>query len=42
MDSHWTHVAGIVATEDASNISSGAYATLFPFTGVAPGATIGA
>ena len=41
MDSHGTHVAGIVAT-DASNISSGAYATLFPFTGVAPGVTIGA
>jgi subtilisin family serine protease len=41
MDSHGTHVAGIVAA-DASNISSGPYANPFPFTGVAPGVTIGA
>lgn len=37
---HGTHVAGIVAA-NASSLSSGPYAT-FPFTGVAPGATIGA
>ena len=36
-----THVAGIVAA-NAYNLSSGPFATHFPFTGVAPGATIGA
>ena len=41
MDSHGTLTAEIIAA-DASNISSGPYATLFPFTGVAPGVTIGA
>ena len=37
---HGTHVAGIIAA-NASSLSSGPYATL-PFTGVAPGVTIGA
>lgn len=39
--SHGTHVAGIIAA-NASNLSSGTFATPFPFTGVAPEATIGA
>ena len=40
-ESHGTHVAGIIAA-NASNLSLGPYATPFPFTGVAPGVTIGA
>lgn len=40
-DSHGTHVAGIVAA-NAYNLSSGPFATPFPFTGVAPGVTLGA
>ncbi|KAJ3096232.1 hypothetical protein HDU97_006089 [Phlyctochytrium planicorne] len=40
-DAHGTHVAAIIAG-DARNITDPAYATEFPFTGVAPGATLGA
>ncbi|KAJ3096230.1 hypothetical protein HDU97_006087 [Phlyctochytrium planicorne] len=39
--SHGTHVSGIIAG-DARNITDPYYATEFPFTGVAPGATLGA
>jgi minor extracellular serine protease Vpr len=40
-DSHGTHVAGIVAG-DASSITAAGFAPQFPWTGVAPDATIGA
>ncbi|KAJ3110895.1 hypothetical protein HDU96_006172 [Phlyctochytrium bullatum] len=39
--SHGTHVAGIVGA-DARNISNADWASDIPFTGVAPGATLGA
>eukprot|EP01038_Epipyxis_sp_PR26KG_P009122 gene9122-12303_t len=39
--SHGTHVAGIIAA-DASHDMSGQFVSSFPFTGVAPNATIGA
>ena len=41
IDSHGTHVAGIVAG-DASSITAAGFAPQFPWTGVAPDATIGA
>ncbi|KAJ3114738.1 hypothetical protein HDU96_001737 [Phlyctochytrium bullatum] len=39
--SHGTHVAGIVGA-DATNVTDPEWATPIPFTGVAPGATLGA
>ncbi|KAJ3107299.1 hypothetical protein HDU97_004438 [Phlyctochytrium planicorne] len=40
-ESHGTHVAGIIAA-DARNLTNPAYISQVPFTGVAPGVTLGA
>ena len=40
--SHGTHVAGIIAAVAYNLSSSGPFATAFPFSGVAPGVTLGA